>query len=241
MAEKSGRQEKPHWTGGHAPLNIARMADKTTTQDKLTVTGSGIALMRGQSLIYEGVNFSLSSGELLVLRGPNGSGKSSLLRAVAGFLPLRDGQIICNGAPLSDAMQTGAVRCFWYSSADGLAGPLTAAQNLCLLPEAGDLSTVKARLADDDPFAISGFLDRRVRSLSTGQRQRVALSRLCFAASDKCLWLLDEPNSGLDDAGHRALEDRLDRHKAAGGLCIIASHHKISDRLRPLYLNLGEV
>ena len=217
------------------------MAVKTTNQDRLTLEGSGIALMRGQRLIYEGVEFALRSGELLVLRGPNGSGKSSLLRAVAGFLPLSGGQISCNKAPLASALQTGAVRCFWYSSADGLAGPLTAAQNLSLLPEAGDISTVTARLAEDDPFAISGFLDRHVRNLSTGQRQRVALSRLCFAPSDRCLWLLDEPNSGLDEAGHRALEDRLARHKAAGGLCIIASHHKLSDRLTPLYLDLGEV
>ena len=241
VGEKLSGQKKPYWTIAFAPLTIARMVDEHISQNKLTLNGTGIALMRGQRLIYEGVDFSLSSGGLLVVRGPNGSGKSSLLRAVAGFLPLAEGQISCNGEPLASVLQSGAVRCFWYSSADGLAGPLTAAQNLCLLPEAGDVSRVKARLANDDPFSISGFLDRRVRSLSTGQRQRVALSRLCFAPSDRCLWLLDEPNSGLDEAGHQALEDRLERHKAAGGLCIIASHHKISDRLTPLYLDLGEV
>lgn len=239
-AKISPAEEKPHWTAARPALTIARMAEKTTAQDQITLNGSGIALMRGRTLIYEGVDFSLSSGDLLVVRGPNGSGKSSLLRAVAGFLPLASGQISCNGAPLNTSIQSGAVRCFWYSSADGLAGPLSAAQNLCLLPEAGDISKVKAKLADDDPFAISSFLDRDVRSLSTGQRQRVALSRLCFAMSHKCLWLLDEPNSGLDDAGHHALEDKLERHKAAGGLCIIASHHKISERLKPLYLDLGE-
>ena len=91
-------------------------------QDRLTLEGSGIALMRGQRLLYEGVEFALRNGELLVLRGPNGSGKSSLLRAVAGFLPLISGQISCNKAPLASALQTGAIRCFWHSSADGLAG-----------------------------------------------------------------------------------------------------------------------
>ena len=217
------------------------MADKTTNQERLTLEGRAVALMRGQRLIYKEVEFALKSGELLVLCGPNGSGKSSLLRAIAGFLPLAKGQISCNGKPLANVLQTGAVRCFWYSSADGLAGQLTAAQNLSLLPEAGNISKVTARLAEEDPFAISVFLDRHVHNLSSGQRQRVALSRLCFAPSDKCLWLLDEPNSGLDDAGHRALEGKLERHKAAGGLCIIASHRKLSDRLTPLYLNLGEV
>ena len=217
------------------------MAVQKTNQVRLIIEASGIALMRGQSLIFEGVEFALRSGELLVLCGPNGSGKSSLLRAVAGFLPLCSGQISCNMAPLSSALQTGAIRCIWYNSADGLAGPLTAAQNLSLMPEAGDISTVIARLAEDDPFAISSFLDRHVRNLSAGQRQRVALSRLCFAPSDGCLWLLDEPNNSLDEAGNSALENRLERHMAAGGLCIIASHHKLSDRLTPLYLNLGEV
>ncbi len=209
------------------------------TGPAVTLTGADIALMRGQALLYEGLGFEVCSGELLVVRGPNGSGKSSLLRAVAGFLPLSDGQISCNGVRFDARAQDTDLRCLWYSQADGLAGALTAVQNLSLVPEAGDETRVRDRLAARDPFAITGFLDRHVRSLSTGQRQRVALTRLCFAPSARCLWLLDEPNSGLDEAGHQALEEVLAGHLAAGGICLIASHHKISDRLAPSVLDLG--
>ena len=190
--------------------------------------------------MFEGLCFQLSPGGLLVLRGTNGSGKSSLLRAVAGFLPLEAGVISCNGARFIAGSEAAEMRCLWYSPADGLAGPLTAAQNLSLAPDAGNDAQLRQKLARHDPFAISGFLDRPVRSLSTGQRQRVALTRLCFPPSAGCLWLLDEPNSALDEAGHHALEAVLAAHLAAGGLCLMASHHKISDRLKPAYLDLHD-
>ena len=211
-----------------------------TDKHNITLEGNAVTLRRGAALLFDGLCFRLSSGGLLVVRGPNGSGKSSLLRAVAGFLPLENGEFICNGKRFEAGSDEAGLRCYWYSSADGLAGPLTAAQNLCLLPEAGAISRVRARLACDDPFSISGFLDRPVRHLSSGQRQRVALTRLCFTPSPRCLWLLDEPNSALDNAGHKALEGVLAAHQAAGGLCILASHHRISSRLQPAWLDLHE-
>ena len=79
--------------------------------------GRGIALSRGQKQICAGLDFSVSSGEILVLRGPNGCGKSSLLRAIAGFLPLTAGQINCNSKPFdAQRLETLAdsLRCLWY-------------------------------------------------------------------------------------------------------------------------------
>ena len=216
------------------------MDETRTDKHSITLEGHGLTLRRGDALVFDRLCFRLSAGGLLVVRGPNGSGKSSLLRAVAGFLPLEDGVIRCNGARFEARSDEADLRCFWYSPADGLAGALTAAQNLSLAPDAGSELQIKTKLAAYDPFVISGFLDQPVRSLSTGQRQRVALTRLCFAPSDRCLWLLDEPNSALDEAGHKALEGVLAAHQAAGGLCLMASHHQISDRLKPAYLDLSD-
>ena len=57
--------------------------------------------------------------------------------------------------------------------------------------------------------------------------------------SAKCLWLLDEPNSGLDSAGQKAFEAVLATHQEAGGLSVLASHHSLDSRLKPRYLDLS--
>ena len=177
------------------------------------------------------------------LRGPNGCGKSSLLRAIAGFLPLTAGQINCNNKPFdAQRLETPAdsLRCLWYAQADGLAETLTSLENLSLLPKTAPKTNIEAQLNRHDPFSIAGFMHQPVRRLSTGQRQRVALTRLCFAPSALYLWLLDEPNSGLDSAGHKAFEAMLATHQDAGGLSVLASHHLLDSRLKPRYLNLSD-
>ena len=204
--------------------------------------GRGIELSRGQKQICSDLDFSVSSSEVLVLRGPNGSGKSSLLRAIAGFLPMTAGKLSCNDRPfdaLRQETRADALRCLWYAQEDGLAGVLTSLDNLSLLPQTARRADVEAQLNRHDPFGIAGFLHQPIRSLSTGQRQRVALTRLCFEPSAKCLWLLDEPNSGLDSAGQKAFEAVLATHQEAGGLSVLASHHPLDSRLKPRYLDLS--
>ncbi len=133
-----------------------------------------------------------------------------------------------------------SLRCLWYAQADGLAETLTSLENLSLLPKPAQKINIEAQLNRHDPFSIAGFLHQPVRSLSTGQRQRVALTRLCFAPSSLYLWLLDEPNSGLDSAGHKAFEAMLATHQDAGGLSVLASHHLLDSRLTPRYLDLSD-
>ncbi|MBL81407.1 MAG: heme ABC exporter ATP-binding protein CcmA [Rhodospirillaceae bacterium] len=203
--------------------------------------GKGIELSRGQNQICIDLDFSVSSGEILVLRGPNGSGKSSLLRAIAGFLPLTAGEISCNDWPFNayrQEMPANALQCLWYAQEDGLATALTSLDNLSLMPQSARRADVEEQLCRYDPFGIASFLHQPIRSLSSGQRQRVALTRLCFSPSAKFLWLLDEPNSGLDRAGLKALEAVLAAHQEAGGLSIVASHHPLDSRLTPRYLDL---
>ncbi len=207
------------------------------------VDGRGIGLLRGQKQICTGLDFSVSSGEILVLRGPNGSGKSSLLRAIASFLPLTEGHISCNDRPFDAKRQdtpADNLRCMWYAQADGLAGALSSLDNLSLLPQSARKVDIEAQLSLYDPFSINSFLRQPVSNLSTGQRQRVALTRLCFTPSARYLWLLDEPNSGLDSAGHKAFEAMLATHQDAGGLAILASHHPLDRRLKPHYLELSD-
>jgi len=58
-------------------------------------------LIRGESCLFQGLEFTLNRGELLLLEGQNGSGKTSLMRAIAGMLTLETGEIFWNDVPVS--------------------------------------------------------------------------------------------------------------------------------------------
>jgi heme exporter protein A len=79
--------------------------------------------------------------------------------------------------------------------------------------------------------------DRLVRTLSAGQKRRVALAGLLLLAAP--LWLLDEPTTNLDAEGQRLVARLIDRHVGHGGLVIAAVHHELAvsgERLRSLAL-----
>jgi heme exporter protein A len=75
-------------------------------------------------------------------------------------------------------------------------------------------------------FALDELADLPVRYLSTGQRRRLSLARLM--ATERPLWLLDEPGVGLDRASRALLEAVIAGHRAAGGVAVIATHGDVA-------------
>jgi heme exporter protein A len=69
---------------------------------------------------------------------------------------------------------------------------------------------------------LEASLDRPAGALSTGQRRRLGLARLLLAP--RALWLLDEPLSGLDEAGRALLLAEIAEHRTAGGMVLMATH-----------------
>jgi heme exporter protein A len=180
----------------------------------MKLTASGISCVRGGRTLFDGVSFSLSSGDLLLLSGPNGSGKTSLLRQIAGLLPLDAGTLAAEGferlaathfvghaVAVKDALTVTENLAFWC----GLYG------ETCVPPEA---ALAKMKLA---PLAR---LPARV--LSAGQKRRLALARLI--AIRRPLWLLDEPDTALDAEGRATLLEIIAEHRAGGGMILLASH-----------------
>ena len=173
---------------------------------ELTVTD--LACDRGGVPVLEGVGFSVAAGEILVLRGPNGSGKTTLLRTLAGLQPALDGDI---SMPAETVAYAG--------HADGLKAMLTVAENLGFWAAIYGTSGIEDALRDFDLLALR---DRAAQNLSAGQKRRLGLARL--AVSGRPIWILDEPTVSLDAASVALFARALERHCAAGGMALIATH-----------------
>ncbi|MGK2909960.1 MAG: heme ABC exporter ATP-binding protein CcmA [Sphingobium sp.] len=173
---------------------------------------SGVACVRGGRMLLAGVNLALAAGECAVLRGPNGVGKSSLIRTVAGLLPVYAGTVEHDGAM---AMSDEAL-------ALELQAPLARALAFWAQIDGATPDAVAEALAALD---LTGLRQVPVRMLSTGQRKRAVLARV--VASGAPIWLLDEPGNGLDDASVALLGDVMVRHLAGGGVILAASHQAL--------------
>ncbi len=180
-----------------------------------------LACIRGGRSVFAGIEFDLEAGDVLTLRGPNGSGKSSLIRLIAGFLPPAMGHINWVGRNIKSGLTEHRTRLHYVGHADGIKNLLSVRENLaftCALNGAASGALDRAL----EVFDLGPLVDTPGRFLSSGQRRRLSLARLI--AGERPLWLLDEPGVGLDAANRSRLEAAIDRHRASGGITILATH-----------------
>ena len=186
----------------------------------------GIGCQRGGRLLFQDLSFALAPGEGLLVTGPNGAGKTSLLRQIAGLLPLAGGRLSLSGethdAPLPEL-------CHYVGHANAAKTSLSVAENLAFWAE------FLGEDRNDPPNALAAFglgplADLPTGLLSAGQKRKLALSRL-FAAP-RPIWLLDEPQVSLDAASLKLLDGAIGAHLAQGGIAIVASHTAAQDQVR---------
>ena len=146
----------------------------------------------------DGVSFTASAGELLVLLGPSGCGKSTTLRLIAGLEIVDAGRVLIGGNDVTDlAPAKRGVSMVFQSYA--LFPHLSVAENIVFglkvrkVPQAERAERLR-RAAD--LLGLSQLLARKPSQLSGGQQQRVALGRAIVAGAKVCL--MDEPLSNLD-------------------------------------------
>ncbi len=186
----------------------------------MRLTGRNLTIERGGRRVIAGLSFEAPAGESVIVTGPNGAGKTSLLRALAGFLPIEAGSFALEGG---DAERTVGEQAHYLGHADGIKGALTAGENLAFAAAIlGGDSSRTAQLAALARLGLSHVIDFPARLLSAGQRRRVALARLLVA--ERPLWLLDEPTTALDVAAQRALAAIMQAHLEGGGILVAAVH-----------------
>ena len=195
------------------------MAKNTTPHFEL----KNAAIQRGEQILLKNLSFVLPAGGKLWLRGGNGAGKSSLIRMIAGFLPLISGEMRFGGESYVPGKDKDLPMQF-VGHETGLSPVLTGRENLRQAT-----ALIGADMPSFDQFDIEPFADRPVRSLSAGQTQRIALTRLC-ASPPHALWLLDEPDTALDADNRQALYALIDTHCKQGGRAILATHRAPEDK-----------
>ncbi|MDI9350053.1 MAG: ATP-binding cassette domain-containing protein [Candidatus Symbiobacter sp.] len=166
----------------------------------------------GGGEILSGLNLEIDQGEILVVVGSSGVGKSTLLRAIAGLLPLRAGQVTWHQPHQGDHARIGFVfqepRLLpWRRVRDNVALGLEHRR-----PGAARLSKAARRARADEALAQVGLADYGERwpyQLSGGQRQRVGIARALVIAPQ--ILLMDEPFSALDAVTRAGLQDELVR------------------------------
>ena len=198
-----------------------------------------LACVRGERLLFSRLSFTLKEGELLLVQGANGSGKTSLLRMVCGLATPESGEIRWRGEKMSAARETYHEEMAYFGHAPAVKEDLTAVENLdfaCRLSgHPAPREDVKGALAH---MGLVQCLDLPVRSLSQGQRRRVALARLLLAKVR--LWILDEPLTALDQAALKLVQSLLGEHLGRGGMALLTTHQPLAiEGVEPKSLRLS--
>jgi heme exporter protein A len=186
-----------------------------------TLSVENLAAERGGWPLFSGVSFGLHPGEALQLTGPNGTGKTTLLRIIAGLVRQSYGTMVRGG-------ERPGIQLHYLAHANAMKPQMSVRQNLAFWAKFQSGQSIDMAIIDQalTTIGLGRLADLPFLVLSSGQKRRTAFARLLITPAP--LWLLDEPNAGLDAAASEVLESLIDQHRAKGGIVIAATHQTLS-------------
>ena len=198
-----------------------------------------LAAIRDDRVLFAGLDFSLSAGQVLQVAGPNGIGKTTLLSMVAGLAAIEAGSLNWQGRQVADDPAAFRASFIWLGHQAGLKLMLSARENLVFLARLqGNTPTDLIIEAALERVGLYGYEDVPLMRMSAGQKRRVGLARL-FVES-KPLWILDEPFTAIDKQGVDELEGWLRVHAEAGGMVLLTTHHEFAAGFPVQRLDVGD-
>ena len=168
------------------------------------------------------ISFEVKDGEILGLLGPNGAGKTTLLRMLAGIMKPTSGEITIGGKNYNDDVELLEMCASYYGM---------------------DKKITDERIDEVvQKFDMEPFKNQKIGSLSTGQGQRVGVSRCVL--HDPHYYIFDEATSGLDIISSKVILDFIKEEKEKGKCIIYSTHYmeeaeNICDRV--VLINKGKV
>ncbi len=185
----------------------------------------------GSFVAVDRVSFDIPRGRIFGFLGPNGSGKSTTIRMLTGLLAPSGGTVTgLGGLNVTRDSEAWKQRLGYMSQKFSLYLDLTVAENLRFFGsvyglEPGRLSARIAALADRLQF--EPLLRAFTGTLSTGQRQRVALAAALLHEPE--LLFLDEPTGGVDPRGRRLFWDLIYELASARGMTVLVTTHYMDE------------
>ena len=193
----------------------------------------GLEMAYGSYVLARDIDFTVASGEIMVIMGGSGCGKSTLLKYLIGLKEVEKGEILYGGQSFSKASpqeQEEMQRRFGVLYQGGaLWSSLTLAENVSLpleqytklsVKETMEIVSLKLALV-----GLKGFEEFYPSEISGGMRKRAGLARAM--ALDPALLFFDEPSAGLDPITSRRLDELILRLRGSLGTTIVVVTHEL--------------
>lgn len=191
------------------------------------------------------ISFEVNEGEILGILGSNGAGKTTLLRMIAGIMKENSGRIEIDGLNYKNNEIEIKKRIAFLTGNTKLYKDISPYE---LLVMTGEYYEMEKNIIEDrikeltSKFDMKEFLHQRIENLSTGQTQKVAISR-CLVHDPK-YYILDEPTSGLDIISSKTILDMIKEEKKKNKCILYSTHYmeeaeNICDRV--ILINRGKI
>ncbi|MGH9223917.1 MAG: ABC transporter ATP-binding protein [Acidimicrobiales bacterium] len=184
----------------------------------------GLRRAYGERVALDGLSFRVEPGRMFGFLGPNGAGKTTTMRIVLGIDRPDGGEVRWGGQPVGEETRLG----FGYMPEQrGLYPKMAVRDQLAYLASLHGVGDSEAKASADHWLERLGVADRaaeRLDRLSHGNQQRVQLA--AAMVHNPALLVLDEPFSGLDPIGVKAMRKVL-REQVVAGACVVFSSHQL--------------
>ena len=199
----------------------------------------------GDTQVLKDINIEIEQGKFYTLLGPSGSGKTTILRAIAGFLDVSEGEVLFDGKRINDVpANQRKVNTVFQDYA--LFPHLNVFDNVAFGLRLHRMSKQDIQTKVEDALKmvrLQGYADREISELSGGQQQRVAIARAIVLEPQ--VLLLDEPLSALDAKLRKDMQYELrDLQQRLGITFLFVTHDQeealaMSDEI--FVMNAGEI
>lgn len=185
------------------------------------IIATNVSKQFGKLKVLDNLSVTCNKGECIALIGPNGSGKTTFIKAILGMVICDSGFITFNGHNIKNNWQY-RKQIGYMPQIGRYPDYMSIGQLLTMMK---DIRSNNDNGFDEEllyAFGLDKILDKRMRTLSGGTRQKVS-AVLAFLFNPQVI-ILDEPTAGLDPVAAEILKEKIIREKEKGKLVLITSH-----------------